>query len=383
MSFAFHLLSSFPTAPIMILVGGFVGNKLAFNPEFSTLPIALVVVGTVSGIIPATFLMKKIGRKKGFVLASFYSSMASFLAVVAIYQGWFWLFLLSAFMLGNGVSFVHQYRFAAVELLPSNRSQIAISRILVGGIVGGFLGPYLANISVNWLAAEFAGCFLVLAILHLLAACVLLTYKQPVIKKDTVTQKPQRSLIEIIKQPLCIMAVLVAAFGYALMSLLMTAAPLSMKHSHNFELSEVTFIIQIHLLAMFVPSLFSGYVLQKIGIFRFVVAGFFFNILSYAIGYWSQEFLGFLLSLFCLGIGWNFLFVGGTYLLTKTYQSEERFKVQAFNDFFVFGIQALASLSSGLLLHYSSWQFLNQMAFFILIAIASIFLFYQKSIRAF
>ena len=186
------MMFSFPTAPIMILVGGFVGSKLAFNPEFSTLPIALVVVGTVSGIIPATFLMKKIGRKKGFVGASFYSSMASFLAVIAIYQGWFWLFLLSAFMLGNGVSFVHQYRFAAVELLPSNRSQIAISRILVGGIVGGFLGPYLANISVNWLAAEFAGCFLVLAILHLLAACVLLTYKQPVIKKDTVTQKPQR-----------------------------------------------------------------------------------------------------------------------------------------------------------------------------------------------
>ena len=101
-------------------------------------------------------------------------------------------------MLGNGVSFVHQYRFAAVELLPSNRSQIAISRILVGGIVGGFLGPYLANISVNWLAAEFAGCFLVLAILHLLAACVLLTYKQPVIQKRYLTQKPQRSLIEII-----------------------------------------------------------------------------------------------------------------------------------------------------------------------------------------
>ena len=148
------MMLSFPTAPIMILMGGFVGSKLAFNPEFSTLPIALVVVGTVSGIIPATFLMKKIGRKKGFVGASFYSSMASFLAVIAIYQGWFWLFLLSAFMLGNGVSFVHQYRFAAVELLPSNRSQIAISRILVGGIVGGFLGPYLANISVNWLAAE-------------------------------------------------------------------------------------------------------------------------------------------------------------------------------------------------------------------------------------
>ena len=284
-------------------------------------------------------------------------------------------------MLGNGVSFVHQ-PLPAVELsLPSNQSQIAISRILVGGIVGGFLGPYLANISVNWLAAEFAGCFLVLTILQLCSFCVLLTYKQPILKKKVQHTKTQRGLLEIVKQPLCIMAILVAAFGYALMSLLMTAAPLSMKHSHSLELSEVTFVIQIHLLAMFVPSLFSGYILQKIGAFRFIIFGFFFNIASYFIGYGNQSFLGFLISLLCLGIGWNFLFVGGTYLLTKTYQSEERFKVQAFNDFCVFGIQALASLSSGLLLYYSSWGFLNQMAFFILIVIAIVFLFFQKSIR--
>ncbi len=380
------MMFSFPTAPIVILVGGFVGRQISPLPALATLPIALTVVGTVSGIIPANLLMQKIGRKKSFVFASFYSIAASLIAVFSISQSLFWLFLISTFMLGGGIAFVHQYRFAAVELLPSNKSQIAISRILIGGIVGGILGPYLANISVNLLSVEFAGCFLILAIMHLLAFCVLLTYKHPTIKKDFSDQKTKRSLLEIIKQPLCIVAILTAAFGYALMSLLMTAAPLSMKHSHNFDLSAVTFVIQIHLASMFVPSLFSGAVLQKIGAFRFIIIGFLFNIASYITGYVtdysSQKFFGFLVSLFCLGIGWNFLFVGGTYLLTKTYRAEERFKVQAFNDFFIFGIQALASLSSGLLLYYSNWAFLNQIAFFVLIAVASFFLFRQKEIRA-
>lgn len=369
------MIFSFPIVPTVILVGSFVGKKLSSNPSLATLPIAVVIVGTVLGIIPANLISKKIGRKLAFLVGAIYAQIACLIAVFAIYQEVFLLFNIAVFMLGNSVSFVHQYRFAAVELMPSSKSASAISSILVGGILGGVLGPYLANLNNDLLAVEYAGSFISLAGLNFITFLILLSYKHKQYNepKQTIV-KTERNLTQIITQPKFIIAVLVSAFGYGLMSLLMTAVPLSMKHSYNFDLSTITFVVQSHIFAMYIPSLFSGFVLKKIGVFNFVILGFVFNLASYIVGQTNQQIIGFWLSLFLLGIGWNFLFIGGTYLVTKTYHPNEKFKTQALNDFLVFGIQAIAALSSGLILYFFSWSILNKTAMGILFFVLIIFL---------
>lgn len=377
------MILGFPIIPTIILMGGFIGSKLSPIASLTTLPIATAILGNVIGIIPANLLTKKFGRKIGFIFGTLYSQVFSLFAVFAIYQESFWFFCLSTFALGNSISFVHQYRFAAAEFLPENTAK-AVSIVLTGGIFGGILGPYIAKKSMNMLAVEFAGCFLLLCGMSFLSFLILLTYRAiPSSKKqESQTEKP-RPLFKIISQPLFLIAVLVAAFGYGLMALLMTAAPLSMKQDFQINITLVTFVIQVHLVAMYLPSLWSSYLLKKLGITTFIIGGFVLNYLSYTTGYFFQNFYGFLLSLLLLGIGWNFLFVGGTYLVLKSYKPSEKFQAQAFNDFFVFGVQALGALCSGSLLYYLSWQWLNIFSTIILTSILVLFLINQKKVLSF
>jgi MFS family permease len=376
------MVLGFPTTPTVILMGGFIGSKLSPVPYLVTLPIAAVILGNVAGIIPANFLMQKFGRKFGFLFSTIYAQIFSLLAIFALDQGSFWLFCFSSFALGNSVSFVHQYRFAAADFIPENTAK-AVSIVLVGGIFGGILGPYFAKSSMNLLLVEFAGCFLLLGIMNLLSFFILLSLKQnTLVEEKTIKNEKARDLKMIIRQPTLLVAITIAAFGYGLMALLMTAAPLSMKQGFEFSISLVTLVIQVHLVAMYLPSLWSSYLIKKLGIVYFIALGFVFNYISYLVGYNFQNFLGFLLALFFLGIGWNFLFVGGTYLTVKSYRKAEKFKVQAMNDFFVFGIQALGALFSGTLLYYFSWQWLNIMSFLIISAIFLFFLLARKNIVA-
>ena len=369
------MVFGFPIAPTVILVGGFIGHKLAPSGSLATLPVAVVIIGSFAGIIPANFISNKIGRKLSFVFSTLYAQLACVIAIVALYQEHFFLFNFSCFMLGNALSFIHQYRFAAVELLPSSQSATAISKILIGGVFGGIIAPIFANQGAFLFSQDFVGSFLCLCLMNFLAFLVLLSYKHKKVKQDKQeVNTTNRSLLKIITQAKFISAVLVAAFGYGLMSLLMTAAPLSMKNIYNIQLPIVALVIQTHLIAMYLPSLFSGLVVKKIGVFKFICLGFFLNFISYAVGYFNQLTIGFWIALFFLGVGWNFLFVGGTYLLTKSYYPAERFKVQATNDFIVFGIQALGSLSSGFLLFYFNWRILNQISFFILATVLVFFL---------
>lgn len=363
----------FPIIPTIILVGGFIGSQLSPIPSLSTLPIALSILGNVAGIIPANFLMQKFGRKFGFLFGTVYAQVFSIFAIFAIQQSSFELFCLSAFALGNSTSFVHQYRFAAAELLPENTSK-AISIVLVGGIFGGVLGPYFAKLSIHLMTIEFTGCFLILALLNFCSFLILLSYKKNILSGNQNNQKENpRNLTTIISQPLFLLAVLIAAFGYGLMALLMTAAPLSMKQDFEFSISLITLVLQTHLLAMYLPSLWSSYFIKKLGITLFITGGFVLNYISYFIGYNFQNFYGFLLALFFLGVGWNFLFVGGTYLVVKTYRSSEKFKIQAINDFVIFGVNALGAFFSGTLLYYFSWQWLNIFSCIIISAVVLLF----------
>ena len=373
------MMLGFPIIPTIILMGGFIGTKISPYPSLVTLPIACAILGNVMGIIPANFFMQKFGTKLGFLYGNFHAMLFTLLAIFSIYQESFFVFCFSCFALGNSVSFVHQYRFEAASLIPENTVK-AISLVLIGGIGGGILGPYLAKQSMNLFAIEFAGCFVILLVMNFCSFLILLTYRPAFVEKQESQKEKSRALSKIITQPLFIISVLIAAFGYGLMALLMTAAPLSMKHDSQIHINLVTVVIQTHLVAMYLPSLRSVWFIKKLGITKFIIGGILLNYLSYITGYLFQNFIGFLISLFLLGIGWNFLFVGGTYLVVKSYSKVEKFKAQACNDFFVFSVQAMGTLFSGTLLYYFSWQMLNIISFIIISFIFLIFYASKKKI---
>ena len=371
------MVLGFPIIPTIILMGGFIGNKISPYPSLITLPIACAILGNVIGIIPANIFMQKFGTKLGFLYGNLHAMFFSALAIFSIYQESFWIFCFSCLALGNAVSFVHQYRFEATSLLPENTAK-AISRVLIGGVLGGILGPYLAKQSMNLFAIEFAGCFAILLLMNFISFLILLTYRPAFVVKKNLQKEKSRALVKIITKPLFIIAALIAAFGYGLMALLMTAAPLSMRHDSQLDISLVTIVIQAHLVAMYLPSLWSTWFIKKLGIIKFIISGILLNYLSYIIGYLFQNFTGFFVSLILLGCGWNFLFVGGTYLVVKSYKQVEKFKAQACNDFFVFSVQAVGTLFSGTLLYYFSWQMLNIISF---IVISFIFLIFYANKR--
>lgn len=348
----------------IVLLGGIIGTELAPTPAWATLPISISVVGVALSTIPSALLMKRFGRRYGFAAGASLAVTAALLAAYAVSQGNFLLFCLGSFFIGVNGAFVQQYRFAASESVGDAYTSRAVSLVLLGGITAGFLGPELAQQARYWLpAGEYVGSFVAVAVLYGLAALLMLLFYQNVrLQEDDVpaaSHAVERPLRAIVQQPMFIVAVLASAVAYGVMSFLMTAAPVQMNQLQGFSLDETTLVIQSHIIAMYLPSLFTGYVLDKLGEFRVLMAGLAAMLASVIIALISIHFLHYWLTLVLLGVGWNFLFVGGTVLLTRTYNPAERFKAQAVNDFTVFAVQAAAALSSGTMLFLADWQMLS------------------------
>ena len=346
--------------PMIVLIGGLLGAELAPSPGLATLPISLTVVGLAAATIPAALLMRRIGRRKGFVLGAILAGLAALLAALAVSLNSFGLFCASVAIIGSTGAFVQQYRFAAAESVSSDLAGRAVSFILVGGIVAGFLGPQIANWSRDWLTnSPYSGSFLALAGLYLIVAALLGLFFRDIPMSSVETQGESRPLFDIITQPIYLMAVFSAAIGYGVMSFIMTATPLQMHTVSGFSLQDTTLVIQSHIIAMFVPSLFTGFLIERLGLMRIMLAGLASLATCVVLAIISVELLQYWGALVLLGIGWNFLFVGGTVLLSRSYRPAERFRAQAVNDFTVFGLQALASLSAGTVLYYFDWAILN------------------------
>lgn len=344
-------------APMMVFVGGIIGAELAPVADLSTFPVACLVIGTACFVIPVSRLMQKHGRKKIFILGAISSSVASLLASVSIAYESFALFSFSAWLLGGALAVIQQYRFAAMESVPLDLAPKAASFILLGGLIAAILGPELADLGKNYLSKLFSGSFVLLAIVTALGACVLVLF-QP--KADLLQEDLSggRGIQEIARNTVFWVAVLSATIGYAVMSYIMTATPVSMHIGMSHSLSDTKWVIQSHILAMFLPSLVSGYLIERLGILKLMS----FGLLAYAvclmIALAGQDVMHYWFSLVLLGVGWNFLFVSGTVLLPKSYRAEERFKAQGFNDFFVFAFQSAASILSGVVIHNFGWNYL-------------------------
>jgi MFS family permease len=344
-------------APILVLLGGIVGAQIAPSVDWATLPIAIQISGIASATIPASFLMSRVGRKNGFLAGTALAIFAALFAAWGIYQESFFLFCLASFLIGNYIAFLQQFRFAVAESVPNEQIPKCLSFLMLAGIVAALLGPEVGRrFSVIDGLPDYVGSFLGMAAMLSLSFLILLLFYE----NSTFDRQDQssevRPLGQIFRQPTLILAIAAAAIGYSIMSLVMTATPLSMHEMDHHSLEDTTRVIQSHILAMYIPSFFSGFLISWFGVTRIIQTGFALMAICIYIGWGQPQLLNYWGTLVFLGVGWNFLFLGGTTLLTQSYRSTERFKVQAVNDFMVFGMQALGSLSAGILLANIGWS---------------------------
>ena len=343
---------------LMVTAATLVGFALAEDKALATLPLAIQLLGTMATSIPASLFMGRFGRKAGFLLAAVIGILSGGMVVFSILQGWFWGFCVGAAGIGVFNGFGTYFRLAAADGLDLAQRPRAISYVLAGGVIAAFIGPNLANYGQNLIAdARFAGSFLFVIGLYAIALLILaFTRFAPVPQHER--GHGGRPLAEIAGQPRYIVAVICAMFGYGIMTLVMTATPLAMDHHHH-VFSDTAFVIQWHVLGMFAPSFFTGRLINRLGVVRVLQMGALLLIACLAINLLGTSVTHFWIALFALGVGWNFLFIGGTAMLTETYRPEERAKAQALNDFLVFSATSVASLGAGALLHAWGWQWVN------------------------
>ena len=365
---------AFTAAPVTVFLSGIIGSKLSPIKSLATLPMALSVVGIALFAFFAAKLMSIIGRKLGFIFASIGTSLASLLTAYSIIIESFVLYNLGCFLIGGGIAFSHQYRFAAVEVVDKDYAPKAISIILLAGIGSAFIGPNIANISKGLISNHmYSGSYIALAILSILSTIFLIFYQEP--KTISSNQyKTGRSFFELISQPRFLQALVASAFAYAVMTFLMTATPISMHVMEKMSLSQTGIVIQFHVASMFLPSLVTGHLIKKIGHSNVIYIGIFFYSITLFISIFDQTFFNYMFALIFLGIGWNFLFISGTSLLVLAYEEKEKYKAQGLNDFIVYSVHALGSLSAGVFITLTSWKVMNLVCipFMILIILASI-----------
>ncbi len=343
-------------APLVVFAGGLIGKQLTSNSNFATLPIAAMVIGTALAVYPAAALASRKGRKQVFLGAMIVGIIAALSAVYSLQVESFFGFVFAAVLIGVVLACLQQFRFAAMESVTTDLMPVAASRLLLAGIIAAYLGPELVIIGQALHEKIFVGAF------YLLAGCfvisfllILFGYRNIEVKTEGGQGKP-RSFSQLLSSPGILLAMGSAAVGFAVMSFIMTATPISMHELNNFSLEETKWVIQSHIMAMFVPSLFSGWLVRRLGFTTMMWAGLGVYGICLVIAYWDQSLIHYWGALVLLGLGWNLLFVAGTALLPQMYQANETHCVQGLNDLMVFSAQAIASLGSGVLLLMLGWQ---------------------------
>jgi MFS family permease len=345
-------------SPVIVFIGGILSTRMASDPALATLPVTVMILGVACGAIPAAMLAKNKGRRFAIFTGYSVGLVATLTAMVSALIANFELFVFAGLLFGISTSFIQQLRFAAIESIKDDKDiPTVLSILMLSGIFSAFLGPEIAVVAKDWLASPYgyAGSFLVLAGLIVCAMIIMLNFKNTQIESHQQVGDT-RPLSEIIKQPIFIIAILSAAIGFALMSYLMTATPLSMHQMSGHSLHETKWVIQSHIAAMFIPSLFTAWLVKRIGLKSLMLIGTVIYALVAVVALSGEQVMHYWWALILLGIGWNFLFLTGTTLLPQSYKPSERHKVQAINDFIIFGLQATASLLAGWVLFKAGWH---------------------------
>ena len=353
--FLCQLISS-TGAIVLITLGGIIGSALTDNQALATFPVSLMIVVTALTTIPATMLMRRIGRKTGSAIASLSAGVAVLLAGYALSISSFEVFIAAAAMFGINMAFTQQYRYAAAESVEQKFTSRAISLVLAGAIGGAFIGPELVTrLQYAVPEVQYLGTLIAVAALYALQALLFTTLGPMHSETHEEQHQASRPLADIARQPAFVVAVLAGAMSYGVMTLIMTATPLSMHMHDGHSLDATSNVIKWHVLGMYVPSLFTGFLIERLGILKIMFGGAVALLASCLIGLHGQSVPHYWYALVLLGAGWNFLYVGGTAMLTLTYRMQERFKAQAVNEFCVFGTSAAGSLLAGTVIHLYGW----------------------------
>ena len=345
-------------SPIIVFIGGILSTKMASDPSLATLPITLLILGVAAGSIPAALLAKAKGRKFAVYAGLTCSLTAAIIAIFATKMSSFELFSFASLLFGVGGAFTQQLRFAAIES-SVNVDDVPkiLSILMLSGVFAAFLGPEIAVVGKEWLISPhgYAGSFSLLMVLIICSMFIMMAFKNPPINSDDAVGEA-RPLSVIVKQPIFLIAICTATIGFTLMSYLMTATPISMHHMQGHSLQETKWVIQSHIAAMYIPSLFTPWLVKKIKLKGLMLLGTLIYSVVAFIAFSGHEVMHYWWALILLGIGWNFLFLTGTSLLPQSYHASERHKVQATNDFILFGFQAVASLLAGWVLFNAGWH---------------------------
>lgn len=343
---------------LLIATSALVGLILAPNPAYATLALGFQFLSTMVATLPASLMMKYIGRRNGFWVGSGFGIFGSVFCFLGVMYSQFMLFCLGSALLGVFNAFGHYYRFAAADASSKQYRSRAISLVLAGGLIAAFAGPNLANHTRAFVTdMPFAGCFMAIFVLYLSVAAVLVfvTIPRP---SEAERQRRTRALKTLIVQPKFIVAALGAMASYGVMNLIMVATPLAMSdNGHAFTLTAS--VLQWHIVGMYAPAFFTGHLIHRVGILPIMTTGSLLlaaaaciNLLGVGVGY-------FIAALVALGVGWNFLFTGSTTLLIECYRPEEKAIMQGLNDTAMFAVMALTSASSGALFHWFGWKVIN------------------------
>lgn len=335
-----------------------IAYMIAANKALATLPASLVIVGTALATVPASLLMQRVGRRHGFIAGALIGAVGGVVLAAGIVVQDFWLFCAGALVYGAFAGFAQLYRFAAADAAPAAFRGKAISLVLAGGVVAAFAGPELAKLAKDMIASvEFLGAYVLLIAASLLTGLIVSFVDIP---KLTAAEAagPKRPITAIMRQPVFIVATLTALIGQSVMSLLMTATPIAMA-MRQYAFGDIALVIEWHIFGMFAPGFFTGSLIRRFGVLRVIFAGLALLVVSVAVALAGREVQHFWISMLVLGVGWNFAFTGGATLLTEVYTPAERGITQGANIFLIYGAVAMASLSSGGLLHYFGWKWVS------------------------
>lgn len=351
----------FSTTSMLVFISGLIGTRIAPVEQLATLPMTFVVLGLALSTIPAAYLMKKLGRKRGMQVGICVAIAASTLGFVALYYSHFYLFLVASLGFGFNTAFVQQSRFVILENAESDaQGADGLTLALLANLVAAFLGPQMGDWGNQLIdhGVAFTGSFLLLASVLILALTILsVFYREQIIEKPvSSTHQAESSVYSLFKQPMFIIAAGSTAISYAVMSLIMTATPISMHEMQGHDLSHTKWVIQSHILAMFLPSLLSGQLLKRGLRSSLIYTGLGCYLLVCLVALMGAEFAHYWWALVILGIGWNFLFITSTTILPTTYLPRDRHKAQAANDFSAFSIQGIATFSAGWLVFSIGWN---------------------------
>ncbi len=341
-----------------IAINGLVGLSLAPYPWMATLPVMGYVVGGAlsTGLVAES--QRRWGRKRSFQLGLIIALLSAGLGILAVQQQWFWLLVTTTVVAGYYSANGHLYRFAAAELTNGGDRERAVSLVMAGGLIGAVIGPNLANHSKALLALPFAGAYLALGALAILALVLISQIEFPPVPEKTAHVNEGRPLAEIMTQPVFIVSAAAAAISYGVMNLLMAATPLAMQVC-SMPFSDTALVLEWHVIGMFAPGFFTGSLIKRFGVLNIMGVGVLLNLGCILIAISGNDLHHFVSALFLLGVGWNFLFTGSTTLSLNAYRPEERDRAQAAINFCVFAVMSLSSFASGALLTTQGWTWLN------------------------